>query len=294
MKMRLFSALVSLLAPVSALPTVMARLRAVLFVGLLVLAGRSALAVDKVLILESTVYNGINSVEAQAALALGFQVDIVNGTTWATMTASAFSNHRAIILGDPACGRVSAVNAAENNASTRGPLINGNVIIIVLGHPTLAGLNDVVLSHWGCSSHEVFDSWPSTYLVLAIEEDVPGGTYTAADGSVGGPYILARGDGLVQLTDRLSLKPWTASNPTNCTHMVCALENGGTNCANWHVSGCWFGVDPTKKLVAYMLDGVTIATPGICIAAYRTWDTDGADSMFLPEQRRSGAMDSTN
>ncbi|HEV2391282.1 MAG TPA: hypothetical protein VG146_02860 [Verrucomicrobiae bacterium] len=41
-------------------------------------------------------------------------------------------------------------------------------------------------------------------------------------------------------------------------------------CQGFHVSGCWFGVDPVTRHVAYMPDGVTVATPAICIATYGT------------------------
>ena len=41
-------------------------------------------------------------------------------------------------------------------------------------------------------------------------------------------------------------------------------------CQNFHVSGCWFGVDPATRQVAYMPDGITVATPTICIATYAT------------------------
>ncbi len=57
-------------------------------------------------------------------------------------------------------------------------------------------------------------------------------------------------------------------------------EVGGANCANWHVSGCWFGVDPATRQVAYMPDGVTVAMPTICIAAYRTRNNDGSNPRY--------------
>jgi hypothetical protein len=41
-------------------------------------------------------------------------------------------------------------------------------------------------------------------------------------------------------------------------------------CQGFHVSGCWFGVDPVTRQVAYMPDGVNLATPTICIATYGT------------------------
>lgn len=41
-------------------------------------------------------------------------------------------------------------------------------------------------------------------------------------------------------------------------------------CQNFHVSGCWFGLDPVTRQVAIMPDGHTVATPHICIATYGT------------------------
>src|SRR6266566_1819837 len=41
-------------------------------------------------------------------------------------------------------------------------------------------------------------------------------------------------------------------------------------CQGFHVSGCWFGVDPVTRQVAYMPDGTDLATPTICIATYGT------------------------
>ncbi|MDA1061719.1 MAG: hypothetical protein O2895_02235 [Chloroflexi bacterium] len=72
---------------------------------------------------------------------------------------------------------------------------------IVAIHPALSGLTDANLSNWSCSVHEAFDGWPtSSFIVLAIAEGI-GGSYTAGDGSVGTPYILARGKGLIAVGD---------------------------------------------------------------------------------------------
>jgi cysteine-rich repeat protein len=67
---------------------------------------------------------------------------------------------------------------------------------IVAAHPALAELTDDYLSNWGCSTHEGFVSWPDSFLVLAISEDVPS-PYVAGDGTTGAPYILARGEDVV-------------------------------------------------------------------------------------------------
>jgi len=70
---------------------------------------------------------------------------------------------------------------------------------IVATHPALTGLTDADLSNWSCSVHETFDTWPNTFLVLAIAENL-GAAFHASDGVVGTPYILARGTDLRPIT----------------------------------------------------------------------------------------------
>ena len=84
---------------------------------------------NRVLILASTVTGGANSIEAQEAAAAGYGVDIVDAATWSAMTAEQFAAYRAIVLGDPTCSDESQVAAAEANALTWGPVINGNIEI---------------------------------------------------------------------------------------------------------------------------------------------------------------------
>jgi hypothetical protein len=84
----------------------------------------------KVLILDTTVSGGTSSLEAQAALSLGFAVDVADATSWASLTASDFSSYRAIVLGDNHCTSISSYAAALANASTWAPTINGNVVAI--------------------------------------------------------------------------------------------------------------------------------------------------------------------
>jgi uncharacterized repeat protein (TIGR01451 family) len=82
---------------------------------------------------------------------------------------------------------------------------------IVADHPAIAGLTDEYLSNWGCSVHSAFDKWPDNFLVLAIA--LHGTAYTAPDGSVGTPYILARGEGLSVISDITATTAPGASAP---------------------------------------------------------------------------------
>lgn len=97
---------------------------------------------------------------------------------------------------------------------------------IVATSPTMAGLNDYVLSDWSCSVHEGFNVWPSSLIPVAIALN-SGNSYTAPDLTVGTPYILASGVGLTPVTSEITLTPPIATNPTNSTHTVCAkvVEN---------------------------------------------------------------------
>lgn len=71
---------------------------------------------------------------------------------------------------------------------------------IVAVHPALSGLTDASLSNWFCSVHNAFDSFPGTFIPLAIAQGITGpGSITFADGSVGIPYVLARGKELTPI-----------------------------------------------------------------------------------------------
>lgn len=68
---------------------------------------------------------------------------------------------------------------------------------IVAVHTALAGSTDATLSNWNCSVHEFFNSFPTTFLPLAIAENATGpGQLTFGDGTNGIPYILASGGGI--------------------------------------------------------------------------------------------------
>lgn len=88
-----------------------------------------ALVANRVLILAPTVVSGLSSQEAASAARLGFTIEVVTPTQWAAKTAADFGTYRAIILGDPSCGSLTAVSAAVNNRGNWGSAVNGNVII---------------------------------------------------------------------------------------------------------------------------------------------------------------------
>jgi hypothetical protein len=95
-----------------------------------------------------------------------------------------------------------------------------NDVHIVAEHPALVGLTDADLSNWINSVHEGFNTWPIQFEVLAIARDASG-SHTAPDGSVGYPYILARGEGIVVISD-IDLSPESAVNPLGTSHTLTA------------------------------------------------------------------------
>ena len=91
---------------------------------------------------------------------------------------------------------------------------------IVATHSVLAGLTDALLSNWGCSVHNGFDLWPITFEVLAIDLN-SSASYTATDGTVGTPYILARGENLTVISD-ITLSPDNVTSTIGSTHTLTA------------------------------------------------------------------------
>jgi hypothetical protein len=127
------------------------------------------------------------------------------------------------------------------SAGTPVPLLNGfgsftavglggNSVHIVATHPALTDppppLTDADLSNWGQSTHEGMSTWPADFLVLAIATDGPP-NFTAADGSVGSPYILARGQSLTVLSD-ITLSPGgTSALPGTNVTLTATVKEGG-------------------------------------------------------------------
>jgi hypothetical protein len=78
---------------------------------------------------------------------------------------------------------------------------NGNTAHKIAVNPALAGVTDVQLSNWNESVHEGFDSWPASWVPLAINESASDPKYTAGDGTTGLVYVMARGVTAIGPTD---------------------------------------------------------------------------------------------
>jgi hypothetical protein len=80
----------------------------------------------------------------------------------------------------------------------------------------------------------------------------------------------------------------TFSNPGIAKGICFAVDAPDVSsqaCQGFHVSGCWFGVDPTTNSVAYCNDpyyglGLEVATPYICIATYGSGANVGSSNQW--------------
>ncbi|WP_224249499.1 immunoglobulin-like domain-containing protein [Hyalangium gracile] len=98
-------------------------------------------ASNKVLILGSTVKDGLDSREARAVadFAPEAQIDIVTPSQWKVMSAQQFMSYRALIIGDAACqSGTEAFQAAIDSRRNWGAIVDGDVAILATD-PTTNG-----------------------------------------------------------------------------------------------------------------------------------------------------------
>ncbi len=86
---------------------------------------------------------------------------------------------------------------------------------IVASAPALSGLTDALLSGWGSTVHEAFDSWPPDFLPYAIA--TTGTVYTATDGVVGTPFVLTRGPSVKAVSSIALNAPANGANGSPAT-----------------------------------------------------------------------------
>jgi hypothetical protein len=114
-----------------------------------------------------------------------------------------------------------AFGSGPGSFQVRGPN-NFDDAYITATHPIFAQpppLTSADLSNWHQSVHESFETWPLDFVVLAIARNF-GSSYTAPDGTVGTPYILARGD--IKVLSNIELSPPSAINETGTSHTLTA------------------------------------------------------------------------
>lgn len=316
-------------------PKTASRLALLGFCGLLLALvwASSALATPvsppRVLVLSSTVASSYPVNEVTIAQALGFTVDQVSDTVWASMTATTggpancgFSGYRAIILCDPhyktspspylsaaaqlphravwsaaATGNVIIDGADFVYHANDGPQVQARTFItnairfatadlantglfiqlsgyyepyppgtlvqvldklsspanqtvnppcygpftvrsnvrdaihITAYHPALLGLTDTLLSNFGNSTHETFDTWPKDFYPLAICTDSSFKNYSGGSPLMSGtPYIMVRGTNVI---------PILGGCLCITNKFVDCISTNGTYAWSFCVTNCW-------------------------------------------------------
>jgi len=186
----------------------------------IVLQANAQAPARKALALSTTLENGINSPETQAAQNLGFTVNIVDPATWGAMTTNDFKAYDLIILGDPDCSNADPgpIAPAAANAGVWSPAITGNQVVI-LTDPDF---------------HSHFLTAPQTLMTNAIG-------FAGANAGSTGLYI--------------SLSCYYAFTPANTPVAALAglgsfsVEGQGGCPNNIHI------VDPTSPVVSGLTDG---------------------------------------
>lgn len=168
--------------------------------------------------------------------------------------------------------------------------VTGNVpcagaVAIVASSPALTGLTGGptgTLSNWSCSVHEWFNTWPSSFIPLAVATDIvsPPANFTAADGTRGHPYILARGVTPIGDTARAILKVCKVAGPGVAVGTVFSFTAGaGTfTVPAGPAPGGYCAVGPafvegsvitvTESIPAgYAVTGITVAPAGRMVGA---------------------------
>ncbi len=197
--------------------------------ALLLLAGVSQ-AAAQVAILDTTVYGGTSSPEAQAASAAGYAVHLIPPATWQTMTTADFAAYDALVLGDPDCQvGTTAVAAATATADVWAPAVDGNVILIgadpvwhINHHDPVGGaqaLNDLgmafALSGEGTGAYITLSCYYHSSGSNTLVEFLGGfGTFTVVGagttGALNDVHIVAAHPALAGLTDA-HLSNWSNS-----------------------------------------------------------------------------------
>jgi hypothetical protein len=168
----------------------------------------------------------------------------------------------------------SQPGASPNTASIHAA--NNAVLQIVL-----TATNGNALSMYSACTN----SWGADIPQLGFGDDEQAilGFFHATNATVKGLAILA-----TPFTSTSQGPPGSPGSGPYCKALSFAansVENGGGMCQNWHVSGCWFGIDPATKQVAHCQDvlyslGTLVSSPAICIASYRTRNADSSNPNF--------------
>ncbi len=171
--------------------------------GLVLSSSTAGAGAGKALILSTTVTGGADSLESDAAEALGLTVDLVDGAGWAALSASDFAAYQVIILGDPTCStNASILDPVAANAGVWGPEVDGNIIIIgsdPVFHQSLDGAKALV--EQGIAFAADVAGSTGLYATTSCYYHSSGGAVPAFDGIDGGGFNAVAGAALPSLDD---------------------------------------------------------------------------------------------
>ncbi len=177
---------------------------------------------NKVLILASTVTGGSTSLEATAARAQGYTVELASDAAWAAKTSADFATYRALILGDNTCSGVSLIAAAVANRHVWGPVVDGNVILVGTDPVFHRSRDNGVLTTNSVKFAAAQEGKTGMYISLSCYYDgaapktplpimQPFGTFTVTGvGCYNDAHIVASHSALTGLTDA-TLSNWSCS-----------------------------------------------------------------------------------
>jgi len=129
----------------------------------------------------------------------------------------------------------------------------------VAQHVALTGINDAYLSNWACSSHAGFESWPPTFMPVAVA--LTGSVFAACDGTLGLPVILA--SGVVPSCPTLVLHKDVSPGSLVCGGSLLTYRISWSNAGG----GTIFGLTLTDTLP----NGTTYAAPSLAVTASADW-----------------------
>lgn len=207
----------------------------------------SAGPAGEVIILGPTVSGGASSVEAEYVASIGLTPNVVDDAGWAALTAEQFGNARAIIIGDPTCSvNQSNLSAAEANAMTWGPQVDGEIIIIGTDPVFHYGTGQAQqLIEQGIDFAVSDPSATGLYMTTSCWYETGGETIAALAGIDGGNFVTSATDcdddvhitathpALAGLTDE-GLSDWSCSThngfsqwpPTFAPLAMAVIEDG--------------------------------------------------------------------
>ncbi len=178
-------------------------------------------------------------------------------------------------------------SAGQNFSMTGGCSIGCyNNIHKTANHPALVNVTDAELGPWSCSVHEIFNDWDElNYDVLAIGLGLDS-NYIAPDGTVGSPYILARGAAVIS---DITLTPEIDTNTVGDPHCLTAtVVSGGVPVA---------GTPVTFTVIAGPCAGVigvaNTDNAGIAQICY-TCNTPGTDFIVATFVSSPGVVQTSN